>query len=644
MLRFVVFLFVFAGLSSFVSWLREFPAEGTGGVVVLGDLTYDMKTVSAPVVTGPALHFLSWIATRSLVGPIILKCLLVKNGVGTLRDLADQLRETAPLHHPLYRMNDLERSAHDERVREAIDEQTDLGSIVPFVTNEALLEKLLSSSTIVELHEVYKSGGKTPIEVANTVLDAIERLNPTYRAFSQEPRTKEFLASAKASSDRYRNGTPLSIFDGVPVAFKDNLAIEGYVKRMGSSFTKNDPPQTYDDLVVRRFRELGALVLPPTSMNEFGTSPVGYSVANRGPVNAYNTSHYSGGSSGGSSTAVALGICPISIGYDAGGSVRIPAAFSGVHGMATGYGRFVFDTYRSSTMTKSGVFGNSVYDVMLGYAVLARDVDVRTDFYSNMYDGGNLGVPTAHLQSLLAGGDPMANSGDLSDVTIGVWHEWIEDASPPVVAATKATLSDLRSRGATVKEFRIPNIKQARMAHATKVVTEFAIRWDRAYHDTSSTLEGNTRMIIGLGLALGAVEVLAAEKVRAYIFEYVRDVFADGGIDVFLTPTTSITAPVIPEGTLEHGASNTPLSVELTKYIFLGNLLGLPGMSSPIGYDESNGGMPIGGLVTAWQWDEDKIFRVSRAIEEGSRSKGVASRVPRDKICLGRCDGGKLQD
>ena len=635
----------FVLVSAVVSHFREFPAEGSGDAVVLGDLTYDMKTVSAPVVTGQALRAVSWVATRSVVGPFVLRYLLVKNNVGKLRELADQLTETAPLHHPIYRMNDLERADHDRRVREAVDEQTDLSSLVPFVTNEALLDKLLSSSssTVLELHALYKSGGRTPTGVARTVLDAIERLNPVYRAFSAEPNTAEILASAKASSDRYRNGTPLSIFDGVPVAFKDMLAIKGYVTTSGSSLTRGDAPKSYDDLVVRRFRELGAIVLPPTSMTEFGVTPVGYGVHNGGPVNAHNTSYYSGGSSGGSSTAVALGICPIAIGYDGGGSVRTPAAFSGVYGMATGYGRFVFEAYRSSTMTKAGVFANSIADTMLGYAVLARDVDVRTDFYSTMYDGGNLGVPAAHLQSLLAGGDPSANTRDLSDVTVGVWYEWIEDAAPPVVAATKATLSDLRSRGATVKEFRIPNPNLARLAHSIKIASEFAIRWDRAYHDTRSTLEGNTRLTIGLGLALGAVEVLAAEKVRRYLFEWVRGVFFDGGIDVILTPTTPITAPAIPEGARAFGASNTPLAVELLKYVFLGNLLGLPGMSNPIGYNDDGdggGGMPIGGLVTSWQWNEDKIFRVSGAIEDAQRSKRGGIREPRDKICLGKCDGG----
>lgn len=650
---FLVFFFFFAA-SHFVSVTQEFsPAtedwnhrdenkNDAGGVSPrLGDLSYSMDKISAPIVKGYALQVVSWVATRSVLGPPFLRYLLNKNGVKKVRELADQMTGLPTLHAPLYRMTPRERSEHDKIVGEAIDEQTDLSSLVPYVKDLELLERLSeesSSSTILNLHLAYKNDVTTPTKVIQKVLNAIDDLNPIYKPFSAKPQFADIVVSARRSHERYKQGKPLSIFDGVPVAFKDQQAIKGYILSHGSKYRRSkntDTPQSLsDDLVVKRFRDLGAIILPPTSMTEFGVTPIGYGVQHKGPFNAHNVSHYSGGSSGGSATAVALGICPIAIGYDGGGSVRTPAAFSGVYGMATGYGRFVFGEQKPSTMNKAGVFGNSVVDVMLGYSVLARDVDVSTDVYSIMYDGGNKGLPSAHLQSLLSGGYRSSRYKDLSDVTIGVWYEWIEDASPSVVAATKSTLESLVARGAKVKEFRIPNINLARLSHGLKITAEFAMRWDRAYHDPQSSLEGNTRITIGLGLALGAVEVLAAEKVRSYIFDRVREIFVDGDIDVILTPTTSLTAPVIPEGAMEYGVSNTPLTVELCKYIFLGNLIGLPGMSSPIGVDP--GGMPIGGLITSWQWDEDKIFRISRAIEDITH-ENKTRKHPKDKICL-ECD------
>jgi Asp-tRNA(Asn)/Glu-tRNA(Gln) amidotransferase A subunit family amidase len=102
-----------------------------------------------------------------------------------------------------------------------------------------------------------------------------------------------------------------------PVAFKDMIKIKGYVLTDGSAYyAHHNGPSTEDDFIVERFRELGAIILPPTSMVEGGVTPIGYCVNVRGPFNPRNSSHYSGGSSGGSAVVVALGIAPVSIGYD----------------------------------------------------------------------------------------------------------------------------------------------------------------------------------------------------------------------------------------------------------------------------------------------------------------------------------------
>lgn len=129
---------------------------------------------------------------------------------------------------------------------------------------------------------------------------------------------------------------------------------------------------------------------------------------------------------------------------------------------------------------------------------------------------------------------------------------------------------------------------------------------------------------------LTAVEILSAEKIRAYTMDWIRKVFKDGGIDVIFTPTVPLTAPKVTPGSLETGESNTPLTVELCKYIFLGNFLGLPGIANPIGFDEGNDGMPISALVTGFQWDEDKVFRVSAAIEK----LGGERKRPSDAVAL----------
>ncbi|GMH74300.1 hypothetical protein TL16_g06428 [Triparma laevis f. inornata] len=487
--------------------------------------------------------------------------------------------EVVPLHHPIYRMSNQEVKEYNESI-----ETGSIDRLIPFIKDEDLKERF-KDSTVVKLYDAYVSKKLSPVATINKVLQSIEELNPIYKPFSAKPLIAEILKQAADSEDRYLDGKPLSIFDGVPVAFKDMINIKGYVMSDGSS-CKTKVAES-DDLIVKRFRDLGAIILPPTTMTEGGVTPIGYSVYPKGPFNPYNKNHYSGGSSGGSAVAVALGICPVAIGYDGGGSVRTPAALSGVYGIATGYGRIPFSSHLSSTMIKSGVFGESIADTLLGYAVMARDVDLENDFFSKMYDGGVGGFPKAHLTALLKSKD---SDSDLSDLTIGV------------------------------KNFKIPNIKWARLSHALKISNEFA----------SANLEPNTRITVGVGSMLTAVEILSAEKIRAYTMDWIRKVFKDGGIDVIFTPTVPLTAPKVTPGSLETGESNTPLTVELCKYIFLGNFLGLPGIANPIGFDEGNDGMPISALVTGFQWDEDKVFRVSAAIEK----LGGERKRPSDAVAL----------
>jgi Asp-tRNA(Asn)/Glu-tRNA(Gln) amidotransferase A subunit family amidase len=165
--------------------------------------------------------------------------------------------------------------------------------------------------------------------------------------------------------------------------------------------------------------------------------------------------------------------------------------------------------------------------------------------------------------------------------------------------------------GAIVREINVPNLGWLRLAHALKISSEFSIGWDAAYHSPNSDLlEPATRITVALGATSTALDVLAAEKLRGWAFEHVHAIF-DGGVDAIVTPTTSVTAPVIDPGALEAGESNTPLQVELLKYVFLCNFLGLPGISVPVGSDSTNAGMPIGLQLMGAQWSEDVLLNIA---------------------------------
>jgi Asp-tRNA(Asn)/Glu-tRNA(Gln) amidotransferase A subunit family amidase len=138
-------------------------------------------------------------------------------------------------------------------------------------------------------------------------------------------------SQAAASTARFAAGAPLSVLDGVPVAFKDMVDVAGAPICNGQARDSGNcvVSETDDPAVVARFREMGAIVFGITVMPEGGVTPLGYSAHWQGPVNAFSSQHYSGGSSSGSGVAVAANLVPLAIGYDGGGSVRIPASASG---------------------------------------------------------------------------------------------------------------------------------------------------------------------------------------------------------------------------------------------------------------------------------------------------------------------------
>ena len=188
-------------------------------------------------------------------------------------------------------------------------------------------------------------------------------------------------------------------------------------------------------------------------------------------------------------------------------------------------------------------------------------------------------------------------------------------------------------RGATVRSIKLPNMQAARMSHAFKITSEFAMGWDGLYSSLAD-LEPATRITVSLGSTTTALEVLAAEKMRAYFMKHWNDLF-DSGVDVVLTPTTGVTAPRIPSNfDYATGESNTVLSVNLLKFVFPGNFLGLPGVAVPIGFDKGGDGMPISMQINGRQWEEDKALRVADAVAAVVEENKWQTKVPADRINL----------
>ena len=182
----------------------------------------------------------------------------------------------------------------------------------------------------------FADGSLSPVAVVDTCLERIARLDPQLSAFvSLSPDAR---AEAAASTERWRRGTQVGPLDGVPVAIKDNLVVAGMPATFGSRIFGNAPAD-HDELPVARLRAAGAIILGKTNTPEFAIE--GYTANARFGVtgNPWAPTLTPGGSSGGSVAAVAAGLAPVALGTDGGGSIRRPAAYTGLIGLKPSLGR-----------------------------------------------------------------------------------------------------------------------------------------------------------------------------------------------------------------------------------------------------------------------------------------------------------------
>ena len=192
--------------------------------------------------------------------------------------------------------------------------------------------------TAHEMLAAFRDGSLSPVEAASAVLARIAEADPAVNAFCLVT-ADEALAAARASEERWRRGSPRGRIDGVPVSIKDVLLTRGHPTLRGSRSIAPDGPWPDDSPSVARVREHGGVIVGKTTTPELGWKGV-----TDGPLtgitrNPWDLSRTPGGSSGGAAAAVALGMAPLALGTDGGGSVRIPAGFTGVFAHKPTYGR-----------------------------------------------------------------------------------------------------------------------------------------------------------------------------------------------------------------------------------------------------------------------------------------------------------------
>jgi len=539
---------------------------------------YDLKSVKLPYLSGGLLKFFVSLVEGPL-GGLLTPSLFESAGVNWLRK---QNFEDAPTNYPIHYTGRMQTEAASVPEREWPTQPSE-GKGFRFVS-------------IHEYAEAYRSGRITPEEVAKKVLEAIEASNasnPPLRAVITMDR-EEVMRMARESTQRFRDGKPLGIFDGVPVAVKDELDMTPYPTTVGTSFLGKSPARE-DATVVARLRAAGALLIGKTNMHEIGINVTGLNPHHGTVRNPYNVGHFTGGSSSGSAAAVAAGLCPVAIGADGGGSIRIPASFCGVVGLKATYGRV--SEFGAAPLDWSiahvGPLAGSATDAALTYALIA---------------GPDPKDPTSLLQP-----DPTLTSwsSDLKGLKIGVYWPWFRHAEAEVVSTCMALLKQFEALGCEVREIVIPNLEANRVAHTVTITSEMAQAMSATYQRHHREHGLDVRLNLALARRFTATDYVTAQRIRTRMIQHFKDAFQS--VDVILTPTTGLPAPAIPANALPDGNSDLTTTVEIMRFVTAANLTGLPAISFPAGYTSHD--LPIGMQAIGKPWDEATLLRLALAAE-----------------------------
>ena len=481
----------------------------------------------------------------------------------------------------------------------------------------------LHSLTLHEAQQRLVAGDLTAVRLTEAVLERIDSVEPTVRAFLSLDRQGALRQAEAADAARAAGrGGPLC---GLPLALKDVLCTTDLPTTCGSRMLEHFVAP-YDATVVTRLREAGAVLLGKLAMDEFAMGSTSEHCAFQVVQNPWKPGHVAGGSSGGSAAAVAADECLASLGSDTGGSIRQPASLCGTVGLKPTYGRvsrYGLVAFASS-LDQVGPLTKDVRDCALMLnAICGHDPLDSTSIDRPVPDF------TASLQDGLQG------------VRVGVPREYFgQGLDPEVERVARAAIAMLSEAGAEIVEVTLPHTDYCvavyyliAPAEASSNLARFdGVRY--GYRDRSAGAlidlynrsrsqgfgdEVKRRILIGT-YALSAGYYDAYYKKASQVRTLIKEDFARAYASCDL-----LVSPVVPTPAWQIGAgADDPLSLYLSDILTLSaNLAGTPGMSVPCGF--SSQGLPIGVQLQAAHFQEEILLRAAHNLEQRA---GVTGRKP----------------
>ncbi|KAK9286998.1 hypothetical protein L1049_015406 [Liquidambar formosana] len=577
--------------------------------VDMSAVKYEHEVIQAPHLTGFSLKLFVRMVEAPLVGSLILSFLKKQNKLDKL--LQNTVIPEQPMFKPEFPPQDPEPGVIvvEEDGKPEGRVESALKCLQPYDSSGFMSGDSNASFRYWKIRDyahAYRSGLATPSMVAEHIIPAIEEFS------SRNPPTPLLISfdavdvkkQAEASTKRFMEGNPLSILDGIFMAIKDDIDCYPHPSKGATTWLHEFRSVKQDAVSVSRLRSCGVILIGKANMHELGLGTTGNN-SNYGTTrNPHAPERYTGGSSSGPAAIVASGLCSAALGTDGGGSIRIPSSLCGVVGLKTTYGRTSMTgaLCDGGTVESIGPIASTVEDVMLVYAAILG---------SSPADKISLRPSPPCLPNLSSYESSIA----LGSLQLGKYTEWFNDVQSTDISDKCDDVLSLLSKthGCKIIEVVIPELHEMRTSHLLSIGSEALCGLNPYCEDGNGVkLTYETRGNLVLFGSFTATDFYAAQCLRRRAMYYHMEIFKK--VDIIVTPTTGMTAPIIPPSALKFGESDIQVTGYLMRFIMAANLLGLPAISIPVGYDKQ--GLPIGLQLIGRPWGEASILRLASAIEE----------------------------
>jgi len=452
----------------------------------------------------------------------------------------------------------------------------------------------------VDMAELIKNGEETSSEILEVFIERIEKINPKINAYC----TTAFEMAremAKKADDSIKKGENLGVLTGIPTSIKDLMLTKGIRTTYGSLLHENFIPDE-DEVVVKRLKDAGCVILGKTNTPEFGSIGLTNNKIFGETHNPWDIETNSGGSSGGAASSVAAGLGPLALGSDGGGSIRLPSSCCGVFGLKPTFGRiprYPHDTIAFWSMDHYGPIVRYVKDAALMLNVM-----------KGHHPGDSNSFPDDNIDYTKIFEDKPKKLKIGYSMTLG-FGKALDEIQENVLNG----IQKLEKYDWDVEETNL-KIKNPGQAFKTLVSVGYAYDLQKAYNDRPEDITPDLKSSVRLGLDNNSMNIGKATEQRKRVYEVMYQYFKD--YDILITPTTP--HPAFKPGWLETGSTFPTVgkkalsTISWMAYTYPFNMTGLPAASIPSGWTKS--GLPIGMQIVGKRFDEKTVLQVSKAFEE----------------------------